>query len=71
MALKEFIEVTAISDGKRAAIRACCINAVLENAECDEEGTEVDYRTIDYDGGSVDVIDSYEDIMAMIYKAEL
>ena len=69
---KEFIEVTSVCDNKRAAIRAVCINCITENEETDEEeGITVDYRTIDYDGGSIDVIESYEEIMAKIYKAEL
>lgn len=33
MGLKEFIEVTSIYDGKKARIRAACIDAVIDNAE--------------------------------------
>lgn len=29
---KEFIEVTSIYDGKKAAIRAACIDSVVDNA---------------------------------------
>ena len=32
MNLKEFIEVTSIYDGRKAAIRAACIDAVVDNA---------------------------------------
>lgn len=32
MILKEFIEVTSIYDGKKALIRAACIDAVIDNA---------------------------------------
>lgn len=70
--LKEFIEVTAMYDGKKAAIRAACIESVVDNAE-ERNGTNVKFacRTIHYSGNSIDVTESYEEICDMIYNAEM
>ena len=69
---KEFIEVTAMSDGRRAAIRAASIVSVLDNAEQRSRyGIRYSYRTIVYSGHTLDVIESYDDICEMIYNAEL
>lgn len=69
--LKDFIEVTAQYDGKRAAIRSSCIEAVTDNAE-DRNGERVSYecRTIWYAGRSINVLESYDEIMSMMYNAE-
>ena len=72
MTLKEFIEVTSICDGKRACIRAALIESVEENAE-EKRGDMRKYecRTIFYAGHAIDVIEEYDDILDMIYKAEM
>lgn len=77
MNLKEFIEVTSIYDGKKALIRAACIDAVVDNAaetECFADGrrcVKPACRTIKYSGATLDVIESIEEIGNMIYQAEL
>ena len=72
---KDFIEVHALVDGKVASIRAESIDAVLDNSELKNEYGYVEKpecRTIDYAGGrSLDVKETYEDIMNMIWNAEL
>mgnify|MGYP007115358433 CR=1 FL=1 len=70
--LKEFIEVTAKYDGRKACIRAACIEGVTDNAE-DRNGESVrlESRTIFYSGRSINVTESYDDIIAMIYRAEM
>lgn len=72
MELREFITVTAQYDGRPAIIRAACIEAVTDNAE-DRNGEEVKLasRTIFYAGRSINVKESMEDIVGMIYKAEM
>ena len=70
--LKEFIEVTAQYDGRKACIRAACIESVMDNAEQkDGESIRLECRTINYSGRSINVIESYEEIIDMIYKAEM
>ena len=70
--LKEFIEVTAQYDGRRALIRAACIEGVTDNAEqVNGEQCRYECRTINYAGRSIDVIESYDEIVDMIYQAEL
>lgn len=75
--LKEFIEVTSIYDGKKALIRAACIDAVIDNAAevKDFNGRPLmvkpAYRTVNFSGGSLDVAESLEEISEMIYSAEL
>lgn len=77
MNLKEFIEVTSIYDGKKAIIRAACIDAVVDNAAetADYYGHKLMVKppctTIKYSGTSIDVIESLEDITTMIYQAEI
>ena len=70
--LKEFIEVTAQYDGRKACIRAACIEGVTDNAE-DRNGESVrlECRTIFYSGRSINVTESYDDIIDMIYRAEM
>lgn len=70
--LKEFIEVTAQYDGKKACIRASLIEGVTDNAE-QRNGECVNFacRTIYYAGRSINVIESYDEIVEMIYHAEL
>lgn len=70
--LKEFIEVTAQYDGKKAIIRAATIEAVTDNAE-DKNGESIRLacRTIFYAGQTINVIESYDEIVDMIYQAEL
>lgn len=68
-----FIEVTAQYDGRKALIRASLIEGVTDNAES-WDGKEC-YKpacvTIFYSGRHLNVVDSYDDICDMIYKAEL
>ena len=70
----DFIEVTALVDGRKASIRAEVIDAVLDNAdEVNDFGRVVrpECRTINYSGHSLDVVESYDEIMNMIWNAEL
>ena len=82
MGLKEFIEVTSIYDGKKARIRAACIDAVIDNAEEVEKfhcngvcvfssTTKPACMAIHYNGCVFDAAESYDDICGMIYDAEL
>lgn len=72
MNLKDFIEVTAQFDGKKAIIRAACIESVMDNAEQkDGETIRLACRTINYAGRSINVVESYDDIINMIWNAEL
>ena len=72
MNLKEFIEVTSIYDGKKAAIRDSCIDSVVDNAaEKKDFGIKPERRRINYSGGYLEVSESYEEICGMIYSAEL
>lgn len=77
MILKEFIEVTSIYDGRKAAIRAACIDAVVDNAaekQSFADGSlmvKPDCRTIHYGGCTFDCIEGYGEICDMIYNAEL
>lgn len=74
MELREYIHVTSIVDGKRAAIRAANISAVYENDGEKQKygGYKPPFTTIDYDGnGSVDVAESFDEVCDMIYRAEL
>lgn len=70
--LKEFIEVTSLYDGKKACIRASYIESVEQNAE-ERRGDMIKLacRTIYYAGHSLDVTEEYDEILDMIYKAEL
>ena len=70
--LKDFVEVTALYDGKRSLIRSESIIAVHDNADQDVDyGVKPEHRTIEYTGGSIDVIETLDDIIDMIYNAEL
>lgn len=70
--LKEFIEVTAQYDGRKACIRAACIEGVTDNAEQkDGETMRFESRTIFYSGHRINVIESYDEIIDMIYQAEM
>lgn len=70
--LKEFIEVTSIYDGKKAVIRASCIDSVIDNAASKEDfGVKPAHRTIIYNGAHFDCIEEYDEICEMIYRAEL
>ena len=77
MNLKEFIEVTSIYDGRKAAIRAACIDAVVDNAPEQEQYADGLHvvkpacRTIRYGGATFDCIESYDEICDRIGKAEL
>lgn len=69
-----FIEVTALVDGRKACIRAECIESVLDNAEeRNEYGlvSKPECRTVNYSGHYIDVVESYDDILNMIWNAEL
>ena len=70
----EFIEVTALFDGRKASIRVESIESVLDNAkEVNEYGLVVkpECRTVNYSGHTLDVTESYDEIMHMIWNAEL
>lgn len=70
--LKEFIEVTAQYDGRKACIRAACIEAVTDNAEeRNGERVTMESRTIYYAGHTLNVTESYDEIIDMIYNAEI
>lgn len=70
--LKEFIEVTAQYDGRKACIRASCIEAVTDNAEeRNGELVTMESRTIYYAGNTLNVTESYDEIIDMIYNAEI
>ena len=82
MNLKEFIEVTSIYDGKKAAIRAACIDSVVDNERVTESYTVDGFsmhttvtkpacRTIHFGGAKFDCIEGYEEICDMIWKAEM
>ena len=72
MISKEFIEVTAQYDGKKAIIRVACIEGVTDNAEQkDGETIRLASRTIFYAGRSINVIESYDELLDMIWNAEL
>lgn len=62
-----FIEVTAIYDLRKACIRIDCIESVTDNAEeVRGDSIKLECRTIFYAGHSIDVTESYEDIVQMI-----
>lgn len=70
--IKEFIEVTAQYDGKKACIRASLIEGVTDNAEQrNGENVSFECRTIYYAGHSINVTETYDEIIEMIYHAEL
>lgn len=80
--LKEFIEVTSIYDGKKAMIRAALIDSVIDNDRevknfYNEDGatfsfvTKPSCRRIFFNGNDFEASESYEDIINMIYNAEL
>ena len=72
MVNKEFIKVTAQYDGKPAYIRATLIESVVDNDEQrDGETIRLACRTVNYAGRSINVIEEADDIMDMIYNAEL
>jgi hypothetical protein len=72
MISKEFIEVTAQYDGKKAIIRVACIEGVTDNAEQKNgETISMASRTIYYAGRSINVIESYDELLDMIWNAEL
>ena len=72
MISKEFIEVTAQYDGKKAIIGVACIEGVTDNAEQKNgETISMASRTIYYAGRSINVIESYDELLDMIWNAEL
>ena len=67
MRSKEFIEVTAQYDGRKACIRSACIEGVTDNAEQrDGECIKPACRTIFYAGRSLNVIEGYKEICDII-----
>lgn len=70
--LKEFIEVTALYDGRKACIRSSLIEGVTDNAEQWDGGEcfKPECRTIYYAGRSINVKESYDEILSMMYDAE-
>ena len=72
MVSKEFIKVTAQYNGKPAYIRATLIESVVDNDEQkDGETIRLACRTVNYAGRSINVIESYDEIIDMIYQAEM
>lgn len=71
--IKDFIEVTALCDGRKASIRTDCIDAVLDNAEYTDDNCRRNpaCRTIMFHGETLVVTESYDEIMDMIWKSEL
>ena len=69
--IKDFIEVTSIYDGRKALIRASCIDAVIDNAEEKVDyGMKPAHRRIVYSGCTIDVSESIGEIYGMIYDVE-
>ena len=70
---KEFIEVHALIDGCVCAVRADCIEGVYSYKEEKGEYGAVKpaHTEINYSGHKLEVVESYEEIMNMIWKAEL
>ena len=72
MELKDFVRVTSLVDGKRCLIRSACIQAVYEYGEESQPyGKKPSHVSIEYDNGSVDVVETFDEVCAMIYNAEL
>ena len=70
--LREFIEVHALYDGKPACIRAASIESVTDNAEVNTgEEIRLACRTVNYAGRSINVTESYDEIVEMIWRAEV
>lgn len=70
---KDFIEVHALIDGCVCAIRSDCIESVeAYNEEKGEYGAVKPAHTdINYSGHCLSVVESYEEVMNMIWKSEL
>lgn len=70
---KDFIEVHALVDGCICAIRFECIESVeAYNEEKGEYGAVKPAHTdINYSGHCLSVVESYEEVMNMIWNAEL
>ena len=70
---KDFIEVHALVDGCICAIRSECIESVeAYNEEKGEYGAVKPAHTdINYSGNCLSVVESYEEVMNMIWNAEL
>ena len=70
---KDFIEVHALIDGCICAIRSECIESVESYNE--EKGAygaiKPAHTEIYYSGHSLEVVESYEEVMNMIWNAEL
>ena len=72
MLSRDFIEVTSVLDGRKAAIRAACIDAVIDNGEERQDyGMKPRHVMISYGGTYIDVTESYEDVCDMIFNAEM
>ena len=63
--LKEFIEVTSIHDGRKASIRAACIDSVVDN---ERENPHIDYTNqmliVNPDGRADSWVPSSSDVFA-------
>lgn len=70
---KDFIEVTCLSDGKKALIRVDLISAVYEYGDTKKDyGIMPAHVEICYeDNKSIDVSESFEEVSTMIWNAEL
>lgn len=70
---KDFIEVHALVDGCVCAIRSDCIESVesYEEEKGEYGSVKPAHTEIYYSGHSLEVVESYEEIMKMIWKAEL
>ena len=70
---KDFIEVHALIDGCVCAIRSECIESVESYKEEKGEYGAVKpaHTEIYYSGHCLEVVESYDEVMNMIWKAEL
>lgn len=70
---KDFIEVHALVDGCICAIRSDCIESVeaYNEAKVLYGALKPAHTEIYYSGHSLEVVESYEEVMNMIWNAEL
>lgn len=70
---KDFIELTQLYDGRRIAIRAACVEAVIENG-LESQGcgmVKPACVTVYYNGTKVDVTEGFDTVCGLIFNAEL
>ena len=68
-----FIEVTSLIDGKRFLIRVDSIDAVYENDPKSEKygGKKPACTTVVYGNCDVDIAESYDEVLQMMWKSDL